>query len=294
MADLDTLRTFIAAARTGSFAKAAHQLNLSPAMVGRRIQALEQRYGTKLIERTTRSQRLTESGQVFLLRAEAVIDAAAALDDLTGAGALAGRIRLSAPTTAGIRRLPTIIADFVARHEAVVIEMSLSDKRVDLVAEGFDLAVRIGQLRASSMIAKRIGTYRFACCASPHYLARHGTPTHPEQLRDARAVINLNLMPRNRWPFEDADGTPFTVEVRGNVEIDNGEALRAAALGGAGIAYIPRDLVDDDLAAGKLVSILEGWTLPSLPISIIHPSRQLVPLRVTAFMAAIAEGFRED
>lgn len=294
MADLDTLRTFMAAARTGSFAKAAHQLNLSPAMVGRRIQALEQRYGTKLIERTTRSQRLTESGQEFLLRAEAVIDAAAALDDLTGVRALAGRIRLSAPTTAGIKRLPAIIAGFVARHEAVVIEMSLSDKRADLVAEGFDLAVRIGQLRASSMIAKRIGTYRFACCASAHYLARHGRPDHPEQLRDARAVINLNLLPRNRWPFEDADGTPFTVEVRGNVEIDNGEALRAAALSGAGIAYIPRDLVDDDLASGRLVGILEDWTLPSLPISIIHPSRQLVPPRVTAFMAAITEGFRED
>jgi DNA-binding transcriptional LysR family regulator len=294
MVDLDALKTFVIAVRSGSFAAAARQLNLSPAMIGRRIQALEQRYATRLIERTTRTQRLTETGQAFLLRAEALLEAAAELDELTRPepARLSGRIRLSAPTTAGIKRLPQIIAGFVDRHPDVTIEMSLSDKRADLVAEGYDLAVRIGQLRASAMIARRVGTYRFACCASPDYLARHGTPEHPEQLRELRAVLNLNLIPRNRWPFQQADGTPFTVEVRGNVEIDNGEALRTAALGGAGIAYIPLDLVADDLANGGLVQILRNWSLPSLPIHTIHPSRQLVPRRVMAFIDAVAEGFR--
>ncbi|WP_137150346.1 LysR family transcriptional regulator [Devosia sp. FKR38] len=295
MVDLEHLRTFLAVVRLGSFVAAARQLGLSPAMVGRRIQTLEERFGARLIERTTRSQRLTDTGQQFLQRATAIIEATEQLDEMTqpDSGKLSGRIRLSAPTTVGIRRLPAIIAGFVERHPEVIIEMNLSDRRVDLVSEGFDLAVRIGQLQASAMIARRVGNYRFACCASPAFLRRLGMPSHPDQLRALPAVLNLNLTPRNRWPFQQQDGTPFTVEVFGNVEIDNGEALRAAALAGAGLAYIPLDLVADDLADGGLIAVLDDWTLPSLPIHTIHPSRQLVPRRVMAFIDAVAEGFRD-
>lgn len=294
MADLDDIRTFIAAARLGSFARAARQLNVSPAMVGRRIQGLEQRHAAKLIERTTRSQRLTETGQEFLRRAEAVIEAAAALDEIAPAGPLSGRIRLSGPTTVGIRRLPSVIARFTAAHPGIIFEMSLTDRRVDLVAEGFDLAVRIGQLPSSSMVARRVGTYRFACCAAPDFLARHGTPRHPGDLERARCILNLNLIPRNRWTFLDAAGAPVTVEVGGGIEIDNGEAQRAMAIDGAGIVYLPRDLVEEDLASGALVELLADWSLPTLPIHTVHPSRHLVPRRVTAFIEAVAEGFRED
>ncbi|MBE0578277.1 LysR family transcriptional regulator [Devosia sp.] len=294
MAELDELRTFIAAARIGSFAKAARQLNLSPAMVGRRIQGLEQRYGAALIERTTRSQRLTEAGQEFLGRAEAVIAATEALADISTSGPLSGRIRLTAPTTVGIRRLPPIIARFTAAHPGIIFEMSLTDRRVDLIAEGFDLAVRIGTLPSSSMLARRVGTYRFACCASPDFLARHGTPRHPADLERARCILNLNLIPRNRWTFQDATGAPLTVEVGGGIEIDNGEAQRAMAIDGAGIVYLPLDLVSDDLANGALVRILGDWSLPTLPIHTLHSSRHLVPRRVSAFIAAVAEGFRES
>lgn len=295
MVDLEHLRTFIGVVRLGSFVAAARQLGLSPAMVGRRIQTLEEHYGTRLIERTTRSQRLTDTGQDFLQRATAIIEATEQLEEMThpDSGRLSGRIRLSAPTTVGIRRLPAIIARFVERHPEVIIEMNLNDRRVDLVSEGFDLAVRIGQLRASAMIARRVGAYRFACCAAPAFLRRHGRPSHPDQLRHLPAVLNLNLTPRNRWPFQQQDGTPFMVEVLGNVEIDNGEALRAAALAGAGLAYLPLDLVADDLADGGLIAVLDDWTLPSLPIHTIHPSRQLVPRRVMAFIDAVAEGFRD-
>lgn len=293
MADLEDLRTLIAAARTGSFARAARQLNLSPAMVGRRIQGLEQRYAMKLIERTTRTQRLTEQGQQFLIRAEAVIEAAEALDECTSTDALIGRIRLSGPTTLGIRRLPPVIARFTAAHPGIIFEMSLSDRRVDLVAEGFDLAVRIGHLPSSSMVARRVGTYGFACCASPDFLARHGTPRHPGDLERARCILNLNLIPRNRWSFSDAAGESVTVEVGGGIEIDNGEAQRAMAIDGAGVVYLPLDLVGDDIANGALVRILADWSLPTLPIHTIHPSRHLVPHRVSAFIDAVAEGFRE-
>jgi DNA-binding transcriptional LysR family regulator len=293
MAELDELRTFIAAARIGSFARAARQLNLSPAMVGRRIQGLEQRYGAKLIERTTRSQRLTEAGVDFLGKAEAVIEATEALDQVSAPGPLIGRIRLTGPTTVGIRRLPAVIARFTADHPGIIFEMSLTDRRVDLIAEGFDLAVRIGTLPSSSMFARRVGTYRFAGGAARYFVAGHGTPSHPADLERARCILNLNLIPRNRWTFHDKAGTPLTVEVGGGIVIDYGEAQRAMAIDGAGIVYLPLDLVGDDIASGALVKLLPDWSLPSLPIHTIHPSRHLVPRRVSAFVEAVAEGLRE-
>lgn len=289
MAELDELRTFIAAARLGSFARAARQLNISPAMVGRRIQALELRYGAMLIERSTRSQSLTEAGRQFLARAEAVVEASDALGDWGEGSALTGRLRLSAPTTWGILRLPSIVARFAASHPGVIFEMSLSNRRVDLVAEGYDLAVRIGDLPSSSMIARRIGTYGFVCCAAPDFLARHGTPLHPTDLTRTRCVLNLNIVPRNRWNFVGPDGKALTVEVGGGFEVDNNEAQRNLAVDGAGIVYMPRDLATDDLTAGRLVQILADWQLPALPIHAIHPSRHLVPRRVTAFIHALAE-----
>lgn len=296
MADLAALQTFIAAARSGSFAAAARQLGISPAMVGRRIQALEERYASRLIERTTRSQRLTELGSQFLARAEAVIAASEELDELAQpeTAPLSGRIRLSGPTTIGIKRLPAIIARFSAAHPDVVVEMNLTDRKVDLVDEGYDMAVRIGDLQPSTMIARRVGTYRFVCCAAPEHLQRFGTPRHPDDLAEHNCVLNLNLIPRNRWPFLKADGTLFTVAVLGKVEIDNGESQRAAALAGAGIICSPLDLVTDDLASGALVQVLADWALPTRPIYTIHPSRRLVPRRVTAFIEAVAEGLRDS
>lgn len=293
MSEIEVLRTFVTAARLGSFAGAARQLNLSPAMVGRRIQALEAQYQLKLIERTTRSQRLTEQGRQFLGRAETVLEAAEALSECAETGDLNGRIRLTAPTTLGARRLPGIIARFTEDHPGIVFEMSLSDRRVDMVTEGFDLAIRVGELPASSLMARRIGTYRFALVASPDFVARHGAPEKPGDLTRFRCIINLNLVPRNRWIFVDPRGERTTVEVSGVIEVDSGEAQRRLAMDGAGIAYLPVSLVEDDVAAGQLVSLLPSSSLLTLPIHTVHPSRHLVPRRVRAFIDAVAEGLAE-
>lgn len=295
MADFSDLATFVAAARAGSFAGASRMLGISPAMVGRRIHALEEQYEARLIERTTRVQKLTETGEQFLERAEALLEAAEELSEVTRPtiGQLSGRIRISAPTTLGIKRLPGIIAAFSQDHPQVTFEMKLSDRRVDLVSEGYDLAVRIGHLAGASLIARRVGTYRFVCCASPSYLERHGEPADLSDLRRARCVLNLNLRPRNRWPFEDERGHILKVAVNGAVEIDNGEAQREAALGGAGIVYLPLDLVRDDIAAGRLVQVLEGWRTVSLPIHTVHASRRLVPARIARFIEAVARGLRD-
>jgi DNA-binding transcriptional LysR family regulator len=238
---------------------------------------------------------LTVTGAAFLQRAIAIIESVDELGEITRPELLelTGRIRVSGPTTLGIKHLARIIAKMSAEHPAVAIEMNLSDRNVDLIASGFDLAVRIGELPSSSMIARRVGTYHFVCCASPDFITRYGTPETPRQLVDTKCVLNLNLVPRNRWPFRDEKGAPFTVEVNGNIEIDNGEALRVAALAGAGIIYSPRDLVADDLNDGTLVQVLENWQKLELPIHTVHPTRRLVPRRVNVLIEAIAEELRQ-
>ncbi len=294
MTNLSDLETFVAAANTGSFAAVARRMSISPAMVGRRIQALEERYGAKLIERTTRSHRLTAIGEQFFEKAVGIIESIDELGELARPTEkqLSGRIRLTAPTTLGIKHLASIVSQVSALHPAVVIEMSLSDRSVDLITGGFDLAIRIGELQSTSQIARRVGTYRFACCASPAYLDKHGTPQTPHDLEGARCVLNLNLVPRSRWPFEDENGAKFTVEVNGSIEIDNGEAQRAAALAGAGVIFSPRDLVEEDLAQGTLVEVLKPWTTFTLPIHTVHPSRRFVPRRVAVLIEAVAAGLR--
>lgn len=296
MSTFDNLETFVAAVRAGSFAGAARQLGLSPAMVGRRIQALEERYGARLIERTTRSQRLTVLGESFYAQAVAVLDAMAELDELTRAtpGRLEGRVRFTGPATLGTHRLAAIVARFCEAHPAVTVEMNLSDRRADLVAEGFDFAVRVGELQSSSMIARQVGTYRLLVCAAPAYLAGRPEPRTPADLAGHSCLINLNMVPRGRWPFVSPAGETVVAEISGQLQIDNGEAQKAAALAGAGIVYLPVDLAADDIAAGRLVPVLPGWQTLTLPIHLIHPSRRLVPRRVTALMDAIAAGLRED
>ena len=299
MAELINLETFVTAVRAGSFAAAARLLSISPAMVGRRIQALEEEHGARLIERTTRAQRLTELGESFFAQAEAVLDAVAELDELTRSepGKLTGRIRATGPATLGIHRLAAIVARFCEANPEVTVELSLNDRRADLIAEGFDLAIRVGELQASSMIARHVGIYRLMCVAAPDYLLAHGTPATPEDLKHHRCILNLNMSPRGRWPFFGPGGAGVGVsvvaEVEGGLQIDNGEAQLVAALAGAGIVYLPVDLVSAPLADGRLVHLLPHWQTMTLPIHIIYPSRRLVPRRIRAFIDAIAAGLRE-
>lgn len=295
MVDLVNLRTFVTAATAGSFSKAAARLNVSPAMVGRRILALEEDYGVKLIERTTRSQRLTETGQEFLAKATRILEEVEALADIAHPQAeeLVGHIRISGSTTLGVKRLTPALARFTNAHPAVSVEMTLLDRNVDLVAEGYDLAFRIGHLKPSSLIARRIGTYDFACCASPDYFARMGMPMHPDELGNHRCVISLNLSPRDLWRFWDAEGREVLAAVRGNFGVDNGEAMRAAALEGVGLAYAPRVLVEDDLTSGALVEVFSDWRKLALPINAVYPSRQFVPRRLAGVIDWIARELRE-
>jgi DNA-binding transcriptional LysR family regulator len=290
MADLTELTYFVAVARSGSFAAAARRLAISPAMVGRRIQALEERYDMTLIERTTRTQRLTTAGLAFLKKSSEILDSIEELDELArpDATALSGRIRMAGPTTLGAKRLARIVSEMSAEHPELALELHLSDRTVDLVAEGFDLAVRIGKLPSSSMVARRAGHYDFVCCASKDFVKREGAPENPKALSESRCIYNLNLAPRNQWHFRDKNDKAVVVQVHASLEIDHGEALRSAALAGAGIIYAPRCLVEEDLRASTLVQVMKGFRTVSLPIHVLQSSHRFVPRRVKALAKRIA------
>ena len=230
------------------------------------------------------------------MQAETVLDAAAELAELTRSepGRLSGRIRLAAPIVLGTYRLAAIVADFCTPNPEVTVEMSLSDRYADLIAEGFDLAVRVGELQPSALISRRIGTFGFAVAASPGFLATNGTPKTPADLARTRCVLNSNIVPRGHWTFSGPGGASVVAEVGGGLHIDNGEAQRAAALAGAGVVRLPLDLIGRDIAEGRLVALLTQWETIAPPIYVVYPSRRLVPRRVTALTEAIASGFRPE
>jgi len=296
MAELVNLETFVVAVKSGSFAGAARLLGISPAMVGRRISALEEHHGARLIERTTRAQRLTELGESFYAQAQTVIEAVGELEDMTRSepGRLSGRIRATGPATLGVHRLASIVAGFCAENPGITLELVLNDRRADLIAEGFDVAIRIGELQNSAMIARRLGTYRLRCVAAPSYAEAHSLPQTPEELRNHNCLLNLNMSPRNRWPFIGPGGLTVVAEVDGALQIDNGEAQLVLALAGAGITYLPQELVEAPLRDGRLVTVLPQWQTMSLPIHALYPSRRMVPRRLTAFIEAIAAGLRDS
>ncbi|NDW31882.1 LysR family transcriptional regulator [Salipiger sp. PrR007] len=295
MSDIADLETFACVALAGSFAEAARRLGVSPAMVGRRVQSLEDRYGLRLVERTTRSLRLTEQGQEFLAQAKRIIEGVEALADIGQAKeALKGRVRVSAPTTLGTKKLTGIFAGVIARAPTLTIELSLNDRKVDLIGESYDLAIRVGNLPASGLVARRIGTYHFVCCASPDFLARYWAPEAPADLTGLPCILNLNLQPRDHWHFLDASGQPVSAVVRGALELDYDEAQRMAALSGAGIVQVPLHLVEEDLSRGTLIEVLASWGQPQLPIHAVYPSRRYVPLRVTALIEVIRDGLKDN
>lgn len=295
MPDFAELETFVATARLGSFAAAAQQVGVSSTMVARRIQNLEIRYGARLLERTTRAQKLTVFGAQFLEQSIRILEELAVLDELSSPTALLkGALRISAPTTLGVTTLGPVLAGFALAHPGLTVEMSLSNRRVDLVAEGYDLAIRIGELPSSTLVSRRIGTYRLICCAAPSWLDVHGQPSSPMDLAKGGCIVNSNFNPPDVWHFVDAAGGDIAARISGSLELDSDEAQRSIAKQGGGIAYLPVDLVRSDLRDGSLVQLLKDFGTESMPIHAIYPSRRLLPKRVVAAIDAMAEALARE
>ncbi|WP_422650844.1 LysR family transcriptional regulator [Cupriavidus sp. H18C1] len=292
MDSLDTLRIVLRVAELGGFARAADSLDLSKAAVSIAVQRLEASLGTQLFHRTTRRVQLTADGQAFYERARDLLDD---MDELHGmfqrdGGALKGRLRVDMP--AGMASMFVIprLPEFLDRHPELSIEISGTDRRVDVVREGFDCVMRIGTLEDSSLVARPLGVVRLINCASPGYLRRHGTPRTIEDLRHHRLVHYASTLGQRPLGFEYPDGDGHAaMPMAGAVTVNNGAAYEAAAVAGLGIIQVPATAMQARLAAGELVEILPDFAPPPMPIALLYAQRRNLPRRVRVFMDWIAQ-----
>lgn len=286
------MQTFVAVVDAGSFVGAADTLGLSKAAVSRHVNELEARLGIRLLHRTTRRLSLTSEGEVFLGRSRdllSILDEAEA--EVTSSSLSArGRLRINVPVTFGIRQLAPLWSMFRALHPQVELEVTLADRMVDLIEEGFDLAIRIGTLSSSSLISRKLTTTRLIMCASPEYLAAHGTPALPDEL-GRHAVIGYSYFASgDEWRLEGPAG-PVSARTRPSFYSNNGDTCLAAALAGQGIILQPDFLVGEDIQSGKLVELMPEYFAGKLGVYAVYPSRRLVALKVRALVEFLAERF---
>lgn len=288
--DLQALETFVAVVDSGGFSRAAEKLGASTAAVSRRVAALEEHLGLRLLNRTTRQIGLTEAGEQYYRDLRGILQALAEAGDRVTHLSLAptGTLRVAAPLSFAVRALAPLLPGFLRRYPGLRLTMDLDDRVVDLLATGADLALRIGPLVDSSLVARRIGEVRRVVCAAPGYLTAHGEPRVPADLGRHACLHYSNVGLREEWTLIGPDG-PETVEVDGPLCANNGDLLRRAAVGGLGIASLPDFIVAEDLAAGRLRALLPGYTSRPMPLCALWPSRQFVPAKVRLFVDYLTE-----
>lgn len=292
---LDDLRLFTLVAEGRSFTKAADKLGLSKSAASRRIGELEARLGARLFNRTTRHISLTQVGEGFHARVTQALEALEEAERSVASqhAAPRGVLKLAAPMSFGIVHLSGAIADFMGLYPEVTVDMDLSDRFVDLVEEGYDLAVRVGRLKDSSLVARRLCPARGVICASPDYLARHGTPQVPADISGHACLIYTNIQNPDQWTFRTAPGADTTQNVRiaGRLRANNGDALREAALHGQGLVLLPTFIVGDALASGRLVPVLDAWLPPASAVHAVYPANRHLSPKVRAFVDFLAGRF---
>lgn len=275
-----SLRVFVTVAELGGFAPAARRLEMSNSAVSRHVAELEHDLGVQLLSRNTRRTRLTEAGGVALERAHAILNSTDQLrqemSELTRTPR--GHLKLSAPTELGEKTVAPLIAEFASRFPEIRVSLDLSERVVDLVAEGFDLAIRSGELPDSRLVARRLGEVPYATCASPSYLARRGAPTRPEELVEHDCIHWAIERGEDIWIFHDESG-PIEVAVTGRFAVNSSAAERAAARAGLGVAMMPSQELLEEVAAGHLVRILEDFEVESDPIHLVWPKSAYEPLK---------------
>jgi DNA-binding transcriptional LysR family regulator len=287
------MRAFVTVVDSGSFVRAADTLDLSKTAVSRLVGDLESRLGTRLLHRTTRRLSLTPEGEVFHERCRQLLgDVAEAEAELTAhAGEAVGRLRVNVPVTFGLLHLAPLWPAFMALHPKVELEVTLADRVVDLVDEGYDLAVRIARLQTSSLVSRQIASTRMVLCASPDYLRRHGTPVDPAELARHPVIAYTLLSIGERWEFEGPDG-PVSVTVTPRMRTNSGDTCCAAALRHQGLVLQPSFLVGPHLASGALVEVLPQYRSLMLGVYVVYPSRKHLTPKVRVLVDFLVDAFR--
>ena len=292
---LAAIQVFAQVVESGSFAKAADRLGLSTSAASRHVAELEGHLQTRLLNRTTRRVSLTESGRAFYERAvQLLADLAEAEQEASSAAVVPrGTVRLTTAVNFGVRHVAPAIAEFLARHPEVRFDVSLTDRAVDLVEEGFDLAIRIGPPGGDNLVARKLGETRLLACAAPSYLAKHGAPQAPEELERHNCLTYEYVSPRHVWRFRDRSGAERAVRVAGSLHSNNGDLLAEVAAQGAGIVFEPAFIVGPEVRAGRLVPLLQDFVPPAVPIYALYPSRKHLSAKVRGFVEFLIERFAQ-
>lgn len=286
MNELSDIAVFVQVVKSGSFTAAAEHLSLSKGVVSKYVSRLETRLGARLLNRTTRRLSLTEVGQSFFERSrhalQEIEDAETEVSRLQGKPR--GTLRINAPMSFGVMHVAPAIPVFLEQYPELSIDMNLDDRKVDVIEGGYDVSIRISDLPDSSLVARRIGPCRHVVVASPAYLERHGTPGHPDQLREHNVITYQYQASVQVWHFRGEGEPPISVPVRGSIQMNNSLAIRAALLNGEGITRTPSFVVGRDIEEGTLCPILTNYSTLEVSIYLVYPQRQHLAPKVRAFV----------
>jgi len=275
-----SMTAFAKAVELGSFSAAGEALDMSSQLVGKYVQTLEQQLGVRLLNRTTRRQHLTDIGSTFYERVKIIlaeVEAAEALAAETRATPR-GRLRINAPVTFGIHALSPKLPEYLRMYPEVSIDFSVSNRYVDLVDEGFDAVFRVGELTDSGLVARPLAPYELVLCAAPSYLAANEPILSPQDLVKHECLGFFHTELRSHWTFDGQQNARITVPVKSRVTVDSGESLLAFALAGMGLLLQPRELLERELASGRLVRVLPEYKVPTRPMHILYaPDRRITP-----------------
>ncbi len=292
MNKFEELEAFVAVTDQRSFSAASERNGVAKSVLSRRVSDLEKRLGVQLMQRTTRRLSLTDAGEHFYQRAVGLLSDLNDAEQMVSESQcqLTGRIKLTAPLALGIGHLSQPIAEFMSAHSELEIVIDLNDRQVDVVEEGFDLAVRVGDLQDSSLVARKLAEVNFVVCASPAYLKQHGQPLHPLDLSGQEVMIYSNVLPARQWSFE-LNGEQLSPKIISRIRANNGEFLANMASRGLGFTTGPLFYLQKYIERGELVPVLSDWIVPCVGMYAIYPPGRLVSRRVKMLSDYLFEYF---
>jgi DNA-binding transcriptional LysR family regulator len=287
------MEVFVEVVRKNGFARAADALDTSPANVTRIIADLESHLGTRLLNRSSRKMSLTESGDALYERAKTIVEDMAEVEAIASSSSMTPRgvLRLNAPLSFGVLQLAPLWGKFMALHPGVELEVALSDRVVDIVEEGYDMAIRISRSGSASHAARKLATSQNICCAAPAYLEKHGVPLVPQDLAAHRCIGYRYAATADEWQFSNQLGQADVVRVNCAMHTNNGDTARSVAVAGGGIIWQPTFLIGADLRAGRLVRVLPEYHLPDIDVLAVYPSRRHLSAKVRVMIDFLAEEF---
>jgi len=294
MDTLTRMRAFIAVVENEGFSAAARKIGRSKALLSKYVRELEDELGALLLNRTTRQFSLTELGHTYYKRAVEIVREIDTLQDMVrdSREGVRGRIKVSAPRSFADASLDQALIDFVAANPEIGLDIHLDDRFVDLVEEGFDLAIRVTTLEDSGLIARRLAPFRLMITATPETIAKYGMPEKPEDLAKRPCIVDTNARRRNNWVLKAADGTPTAVTVTGPIEVNSPLSARLAVLANLGFGMSPDFIVREDLKEGRLVQVLAEAMPTEAGIYAVYPHRRYLPAKVRAFVDFLADWFK--